>query len=88
MTMVVDDRYDPYAVFAASVQRYPELPALRIGERQWTYSELEAHAASISGWCELNTPSGSRVAVHGAKDLMAGWMWNSGPRWWFCRRSP
>lgn len=69
--MAVDERFDPYAVFAASVQRFPEQPALRIGALQWSYSELEAQAASIGGWCELNTPSGSRVAVHGAKGAIA-----------------
>ena len=63
--------FDPYAVFQRSVERWPGRPALCIGARVWTYAELEIHAASLAGWCDAHTPPASRIAVHGAKDLLA-----------------
>ncbi|MBL7938835.1 MAG: AMP-binding protein [Flavobacteriales bacterium] len=69
--MAKSDNFDPYEVFRRSVERYGDLPALRIGDRTWTYAELDAHAASIAGWCDRNAPSGSRIAVHGRKELAA-----------------
>ena len=63
--------FDPYNVFQAAVIKYADRIALRIGEREWTYGELEAHAAAIAGWCERNTPAKSRIAVFGKKELAA-----------------
>lgn len=63
--------FDPYEVFRLSVERYADLPALRIGDRTWTYADLDMQAAAIAGWCDRNTPVGSRIAVHGRKELTA-----------------
>ncbi len=63
--------YDPYALFHASAERWPSNIALRIGEHEWTYAQLEEEAAAIAGWCGRNTPSGSRIAVHGLKGIAA-----------------
>jgi len=63
--------FDPYRVFHTAAARYTDHIALRIGEHEWTYGELEAHAASIAGWCERNTPPGARIAVFGKKELAA-----------------
>ena len=63
--------FDPYEVFRLSVERFADLPALRIGVRTWTYADLDMQAAAIAGWCDRNTPAGSRIAVHGRKELAA-----------------
>lgn len=63
--------FDPYMVFHAAVSRYPDHVALRIGEREWTYRELDAEAAAVAGWCERNTPVNARIAVLGKKELAA-----------------
>ena len=63
--------FDPYNVFQAAVVKYADRIALRIGEREWSYRELETQAAAIAGWCERNTPTRARIAVFGKKELAA-----------------
>jgi len=63
--------FDPYQLFQAAVLRYADRIALGIGEREWTYGELDSHAAAIAGWCERNTPAEARIAVFGKKELAA-----------------
>ncbi|HEY0979115.1 MAG TPA: AMP-binding protein [Flavobacteriales bacterium] len=63
--------FDPYQVFQRSAQRFPERPALRIGEREWSYAELERAAAQVAGWCDRRTEHGARIAVHGRKGFLA-----------------
>lgn len=63
--------YDPYGLFQATVERYPDHVALHSGDSEWTYRELEEHAAAIAGWCVRNTPKNARIAVHVQKELTA-----------------
>ncbi len=69
--MALSHKFDPYEVFRRSVERHGDLLALRIGDRRWTYAALDAHAAAIAGWCDRSTPAGSRIAIHGRKELTA-----------------
>lgn len=63
--------FDPYQVFHRAAQRFPDRPALRIGQEVHTYAELEAAAEAVAGWCERRSPKGARVAVHGRKRFLA-----------------
>ena len=69
--MKVAGSFDPYELFHASAEQWPNNVALRIGEAEWTYAQLEKEAAAIAGWCSRNTNEGARIAVHGQKGISA-----------------
>jgi len=63
--------FDPVDLFLASVRAVPDRPALEVDGRAWTYAELDELSRRVAGWCEANCGGVGRVAVHGAKTVLA-----------------
>lgn len=59
--------FDPWALFERSARLWPDRIALRIGDREWSYSALLDRALAFSNWCEGNSEHGERIAVFAAK---------------------
>ncbi|WP_197063630.1 AMP-binding protein [Novosphingobium malaysiense] len=59
-----------FQAFQASVRRHPELPAMRSGETQFTFAQLEAAATELAaGLMALGIVRGDRVAIWGVNSI-------------------
>ena len=73
MTDSTDSRRSLARFFADSVSLFPDRPALSIGERQWTYSELRQECDAIRRSLEAAGLAGKQanIGVLSAKSLVS-----------------
>jgi D-alanine--poly(phosphoribitol) ligase subunit 1 len=68
---VKETSFDPIDLFLRSVREMPERPAVHVDGRSWTYAELDHLSQRIAAWCDAVCGEEQRVAVHGARTVLA-----------------
>ncbi len=63
--------FDPIDLFLRSVREMPDRPAVHVDGRSWTYAELDHLSQRIAAWCDAVCGEEPRVAVHGARTVLA-----------------
>jgi amino acid adenylation domain-containing protein len=68
---VKDTSFDPIDLFLRTVREMPDRPAVHVDGRSWTYAELDHLSQRIAAWCDAVCVEEQRVAVHGARTVLA-----------------
>lgn len=66
-----DTSFDPVDLFLRTAREMPDRPAVHVDGRSWTYAELDHLSQRIAAWCDAVCGEEPRVAVHGARTVLA-----------------